>query len=165
MNATAARRQAINFRQTADDLWHLWNVVRLGQDPTGKTSVLNEKQKTLRMEGYLDSYLILIALAAEVMLKALSFIKTGKYKRIHDLKFLYDNLHPDTKGIVNELAHSRGFTRLEETFEKNKNVFLDWRYKMEAGSIRAEPSALGKALDILIDTYDQLEVSGITENE
>ena len=111
------------------------------------------------MEGYSDSWLILTALAVEIMLKVLSFMKTGDYDRTHNLKSLYDNLHPDTIEIVTELAQSRGITRLEEAFEENKNVFVDWRYKMEGGSISAAPSALGNAFDILIDAYDQLQVS------
>ena len=97
---------------------------------------------------------ILRAFATEIMLKVLSFKKTGHYKEVHDLRKLFDELDNDTKRIITDLETIHGIAPLEEILERHKGDFVEWRYLMNGNNVSAGFLDLDKALDILIKVYD-----------
>ena len=148
--------QVVSLRQVADDL-------QLGLNQIVKTGAPNpdtEKEKVARISGYFFATVILRALATELALKALSFKKTGRYRKDgkgHDLRTLFNDLDDDTKKIIDDLEGVYGVAPLEQILEKHRSDFVDWRYLMEADDIRVDLLDLDKALDILITLNNHKE--------
>ena len=155
MNVEKAMIQVTLFHLTANDLQNGANSV-VKDLPGGST----DAGLMARPTGYLFSAVILRALAAEIMLKVLSFKKTGQYRGGHDLKKLFDKLHDDTKKIIIDLGQRRGVVSLEQTLEKHKDDFVEWRYMMEAGDQNTNLLDLKQVLNILLEVYQHKDFSG-----
>ena len=148
--------QAISLRQVADDLQNNLNqMLKLSAQPfTGS------KEQMARGLGYLLSTVMLRALAAELILKALSCKKTGQYKKGkdgHDLLALFNDLDSSTKTIVAKLEDNHGIAPLEKILEKHRNDFVAWRYLAEAKTQNVGVLDLDKALTVLRNVYQHVD--------
>ena len=102
MNDGLAIFHAMALQVVANDLHTSLNS--LSNPKTYKSTP--EEQK--RLLGYSTSVLVLRALAVELTLKALAFRMTGKFKKIHDLLELYDDLGTDTQAIISKIEDIHG---------------------------------------------------------
>lgn len=96
---------------------------------------------------------VLRALAVELTLKALAFRRTGKFKKIHNLLELYDDLGTDTQAIISKIENIHGIAPVKRILEKHKNDFVDWRYltdMQDGGNMHADFPDIGRALDVLL---------------
>ena len=75
-----AKVQAVSLRRVADDLQDSPNQMTRLAD----THSITGKEKTARIAGYFFATVILRALATKLMLKFLSFKKTGQYRKNRD---------------------------------------------------------------------------------
>lgn len=150
-----------------------------GGDAQDLLSVLSEELKA-KLEGKsrpqdedlvrsIGSYWVVIsvlrALAAEIMLKALVYKKTGSYEETHNLEELFKNLqrvlqdvsNADTKKRIEDLEIQHKID-LRKTFEEHKGDFVAWRYVYENPGVRTKVPDMTKALEIL-DTLISDELS------
>ena len=114
------------------------------------------EQQAVRLWGYTVSTVMLRALATELILKALSFKKAGKYRKDrkgHDLLVLFKDLDCDTRKLVSKLAEAQGIMPLEQILGKHKDDFLAWRYVTEGGTQKVDVLDLDKAFHILMNAY------------
>ena len=141
--------QVISLRRVADDLQQGLNQIA----KTGSPDKSTEEERNARIAGYFFGTVILRALATELVLKVLSFKKTGRYRKDrtgHDLWVLFDDLDDDTKKVIGYLEGVHGVAPLERILEKHRGDFVDWRYLMEVGDKHIDLLDLDKALGILI---------------
>ena len=148
MDADLALTHVKSLRQIADELQQNLNQAV----PKGAAPSISGEQ-VVRILGYTTSMVILRAFATELMLKVLSFKKTGHYARGHDLRALFDDLDDDTKRIITDLGTIHGIAPLEQILERHKGDFVEWRYLMERNNASVGFLDLDKALDILIKVY------------
>lgn len=151
MNAEAAAFHATALRQVANDLQQSINQVR---EPKASGDLDWARWVT----GYTSSTLILRALATELMLKVLSYKRTGKFrakgKEGHDLRILFDDLDEETRQLIDDLASAHGFRPLEQILEKHRGDFVNIRYlMMQDGQSRADLQDLDKAFSILTAVF------------
>lgn len=149
MDLTIAIGQAIALRHVANELQQSLNQVA----PQGGSTVTDPTLVT-QMTGYFFSTVILRALATELLLKALSFRRTGTYERTHDLLDLFNALDSDTRNIITTLEGVHGIAPLERILEKHRGDFVEWRHLMEGGDHDTGLLDLDKALTILIAVYN-----------
>ena len=139
--------QAVSLRQVADDL----------QNDINQMTVDVQTIKMTRVLGYSLSMVMLRALATELMLKALSFKKTGQYRKDrngHDLLILFNDLDSETKKIVGAQESSQEIASLQQILEKHKDDFIEWRYIAEKeNGTPVDFLDLDKALLVLITVY------------
>lgn len=78
-----------------------------------------------------------IALACELYMKALSmnYDSNKEYIGVHNLKVLYDDLPDEIRKRIKSFFENRPVNgdSIEVFLQKNKNVFVDWRYTFEDG--------------------------------
>lgn len=90
--------------------------------------------------SYWVSAIVLRALAVEILLKALTYKKTGCYEKAHDLQKLFkdlnDALDADTKERIRDLEIQHK-TNLEKTLEKHRDDLVTFRYAYEKPGIKA----------------------------
>ena len=145
-------RQAVSLRRVADDLQNGLHQMTKGDGPT-----TSDADKTSRVLGYAVSMVMLRALATELLLKALAFKKTGRYRRKgrhgHDLLILFNDLDSDTKKIVAAQESSQGIAPLKQILEKHKDDFIKWRYVAESDGSTVGFLDLDKAFLVLIAVY------------
>ena len=100
--------------------------------------------------------MLLRAFATELMLKTLSFIKTGTYRtdrKGHDLLVLFDDLDCETKQLIRDLEEKHGIAPLAKILEKHRDDFVGWRYLGQLDGKHAHFWDLDKALGILIEVF------------
>ena len=136
-----------SLRTVADDLHRTLNLL------TGPKRYKGTPEEIVRITGYSASMVILRALAAEIVLKALCFKRTGRYKRIHDLHRLFRSLDSKTKAIITKLENSHGIAPVEKILKKHKHDFLEWRYLINDGNLQVDFLDLDNALRILLVVY------------
>ena len=147
LNIGVAAAQASAMRLVANDL-----LVSINQLESGEG-------QGLKLFGYSISAILLRAFATELMLKVLSSMKTGKYRKDkdgHNLRMLYNDLDCETKQLINELEDKHGIKPLEQILEKHKNDFVDWRYIGQPDGMQAHFWDLDKALFILTEVFNSL---------
>ena len=150
MNDGLAIFQAMALQVVANDLHVSLNSL---SNPKTYKSTDEEKKRLL---GYSTSMVVLRALAVELTLKALAFRRTGKFKKIHDLLELYDDLGTDTQAIISKIEDIHGVAPARRILEKHKNDFVDWRYliNMQDGdNIHVDFPDIGRALEVLLLVY------------
>ena len=150
MNDGLAIFQAMALQVVANDLHVSLNSL---SNPKTYKSTDEEKKRLL---GYSTSMVVLRALAVELTLKALAFRRTGKFKKIHDLLELYDDLGTDTQAIISKIEDIHGVAPVRRILEKHKNDFVDWRYliNMQDGdNIHVDFPDIGRALEVLLLVY------------
>ena len=143
--------QAVSLRRVADDLQHNLNRMAVKGVPP-----VTDKEQRKRLAGYTFAMVILRAFATELMLKALSFKKTGRYRKDrdgHDLLILFNDLDSDTRKIIAAQERLHGIAPLEQILEKHRGDFMEWRYLMEGEAREVGFLDLDKALLILIAVY------------
>lgn len=145
-----ALAQVISLRHVANELQKSLNQAI----PRGPAPSVADKDQAVRILGFTCSMVVLRAFATELMLKVLSFKKTGHYAKGHDLRALFDGLDGDIKKIITDLETIHGIAPLEQILERHKGDFVEWRYLMEGNSASANFLDLDKALDILIKVYN-----------
>ena len=147
------KAQAVSLRRVADDLQN-----SLNQMTNAAAQPITGKEQTARVWGYFLSSVMLRALATELMLKALSFKKTGQYRKNrggHDLLVLFNDLDNDTREIVAAQERSHGIAPLEQILEKHRGDFVEWRYPTEGDEgHQIDFLDLDKAVHILITVYE-----------
>ena len=145
---------AISLRVVANDLYQNFSqMVQMARE--GKLPA-DDKTQQSRMAGYAFSMVILRALATELTLKAISFKKTGQYrkdKKGHDLLILLNDLDDATKKIIAKVADSQGVAPLDQILSKHRGDFVNWRYPAEGGKIHVEFLDIDKALEVLMTVY------------
>ena len=142
------KAQAVALRRVADDIQN-----SLNQMTKAAVQPITGKEQIARVWGYFLSAVILRALATELMLKALSFKKTGQYRKDkdgHDLLVLFNDLDSDTRKIVATQERSQGIAPLEQILGKHKGDFVEWRYPTDGESLEVDLLDLDKALHILV---------------
>ena len=150
MNIDIALAQVISLRRTSDDLQRGLNILGSSQE--------NAQAQADRMFGYLLSAVILRALATELILKLISFRKTGDYKRCHDLLDLLNDLDSDTMTIVSDIETVRGVAPLTKILGRHKSDFVETRYLMESPNDWSVGLLdLNNALTVLLDVYKHKE--------
>ncbi len=149
--------RAVALQQTTKDLQNGLNQMDLKAIADSQEKERSgSKEKLARVAGYTFSIVILRALATEYALKALSFKKTGQYRKDlkgHDLLVLFNDLDFSTKEIIKDLEESHGVAPLQKILGKHRSDFLEWRYPAEGKELRTSFLDLEKALDILIIVY------------
>ena len=156
--------QVVCLRQTADDLQRCLN--QINPKAVEQAARLGKTEQSARIGGYFFSAVILRALATEITLKVLSSKKTGKYKKVHDLLILFNDLDSDTRKIVSDLEKSHGVRPLEKILGKHRDDFVEWRYPMESqGELKVDLLDLDKALNILITVYNHADFKRLCANK
>ena len=147
MNDGLVRFQALALQAVANDLH------------TSLNSLSNPKLLKVRMKsrnvffGYPISMVVLRALAVELTLKALAFRRTGKFKKIHNLLELYDDLGTDTQAIISNIENIHGIAPVRRILEKHITILLTGRYltdMQDGGNMHADFPDIGRALDVLL---------------
>ena len=160
MNDGLAIFQAMALQTVANDLHTSLNSLS-NQKTCGNTY---EEQK--RLLGYPTSMVLLRALAVELTLKALTFRMTGKFKKIHDLLKLYDDLGTDTQAIISKIEDLHEIAPVRRILEKHKNDFVGWRYLMDmqdGGNMRVKFPDIGQALKALLLVYEDKDFLAICD--
>lgn len=139
--------RAVGFRTTANDLQTLMNSLATG-------SVVTEQAKR-KLIGYFLSVTVLRALAAECMLKALAFARTGRFDHGHNLSALYEALDGKTRGCIEKTADSHGVASPKRVLKRHKDDFVDWRYPAD-GEQKTGLLDLDRTLSVLDTAYRQI---------
>ncbi len=150
-NPDVLAAQAVSLRRVADDLQD-----GLNQMTKSVVQTITGADKISRVLGYTLSMVMLRALATELLLKALAFKKTGRYRKDrdgHDLLILFNDLDSDTKKIVTAQESSQGIAPLKQILEKHKDDFIEWRYMAESDGSTVGFLDLDKAFLVLITVY------------
>ena len=146
-NVGVAVTQAGALRLVADDLLKSLNRMESSDGQFHK------------LFGYSVSAVLLRAFATELMLKTLSFMKTGEYRtdrKGHDLLVLFNDLDSETKQLIHGLEGIHGIAPLAQILEKHRDDFLDWRYLGDPDGMRVTFWDLDKALSILLAAFEAL---------
>ena len=144
LNVGVAVHQAAAMRLVADDLLKSLNRMESGDGQFHK------------LFGYTVSAVLLRAFATELMLKALSFVKTGKSRTDrngHDLLVLFNDLDSETKQMIRDLEEKHGIAPLAKILEKHRDDFVDWRYLGQPDGMQVHFWDLDKALGILMEVF------------
>ncbi len=150
-NVGVAVTQARAMRLVADDL-----LKSLSQMKSGDGQVH-------RLFGYTLSAVLLRAFATELMLKVLSFMKTGKYRKDmegHDLLVLFNDLDCETKQQICKLEGTHGIAPMAQILEKHRDDFVDWRYLGDIDGKHVDFWDLDKALFILMEVHQASQPPG-----
>ena len=123
-----------------------------------------------KLFGYSVSALLLRAFATELMLKTLSFVKTGAYRtggKGHDLRELFDDLDRETKSLIRDVEEKHGIAPLEKILEKHRDDFVGWRYigERELDDRQAHFWDLDKALGVLLEVFRASQLPGAGRHE
>ena len=151
MNLHVLVSQIRGLRRTADDL--LTEFDRSIQ-PSAKPATPDEKDRFVASVLVMP---ILRALAAELSLKAISIKQSGAFKKIHDLRALYDALDDDTRNRIEQKAAAKWMDPVQDTLTKHRTDFVNWRYAGEDKPLNTNPSDLDEAVDVLMAVYDEVE--------
>ena len=142
------RARALGFRTTANDLQTALNALT-----SGNTAAPANQMK---MFGYFLSITVLRALAAECMLKAISYERTGSFEHQHNLSALLEALDGKTRGLIERTADSQGVASPKRVLKRHRNDFVDWRYPSGEGQ-STDLLDLDKVLDVLDKVYARLK--------
>ena len=148
LNLGVAVTQANAMRLVANDL-----LISLSRMESGD----GQFQKIF---GYSVSAVLLRAFATELMLKSLSYMKTGKYRtdrKGHDLLVLFNDLDSETKQLINDHEEKHGIAPLAQILEKHRDDFVDWRYIGQPDGMQVHFWDLDKALGILMSVFKSLQ--------
>ena len=152
MNSELAVAQVVSLRMTSDDLQNSLNQISRTHSPSA-----TDREYAARLTGYFLSIVILRSLATEIMLKVLSFRKTGRYRKDnkgHDLLVLFNDLDGEIREIIAKLEYSHGIAPLAQILGKHRVDFIEARYVMESEQKwHVDLLDLDKALTILIELY------------
>ena len=140
--------RAIGFRVTANDLQVLMNSLAKGP-------VIAEQAKG-KIFGYFLSVTVLRALAAECMLKAIAFARTGRFEHGHNLSALYEALDGKTRGFIEKTADSNGVASPKRVLKRHRDDFVDWRYPAD-GDQKTDLLDLDRTLSVLDMAYRQID--------
>ena len=135
---------AMGFRVTANDLQDTMN--RLTSGGTVRTGA------ETKLYGYFLFVAVLRGLAAECMLKAIAFARTGSFEHRHNLSHLYEGLDGAAKGFIERLADSHGVASPKRVLRRHRNDFVEWRYPAGANR-RTDLLDLDRVLEVLNTAY------------
>ncbi|MEO1096423.1 MAG: hypothetical protein AAFX57_01555 [Bacteroidota bacterium] len=110
--------------------------------------------------GLYQSSVVILVLATEIGLKAILKLTVGQFKRIHDLKKLYDSMPEVHREGISKIFNSKienSDCTLDSVLKKHRKLFTDFRYL--EGSINITPSLpqLNSALDSMINYYNEIK--------
>ena len=151
MNLHVLVSQIRGLRRTADDL--LTEFDRTIQ-PSARPATPDEKDRFFASVLVMP---ILRALAAELSLKAIAFKRSGAFKKIHNLRALYDLLDDDTRNRIEQKAAAKWMDPVRDILTKHKTDFVDWRYAGEDKLLNTNPSDLDEAVGVLMAVYEEVE--------
>ena len=109
-----------------------------------------------KLFGYAVSAVLLRAFATELMLKTLSFVKTGTFRtdrKGHDLLVLFDDLDCETKNLIHDVEEKHGIAPLAKILKKHRDDFVGWRYIGEPDGKHVHFWDLDKALGVLLEVF------------
>ncbi len=120
-----------------------------------------EQRDGVWREGTNIAVPVLLALAAEIGLKAWHRSEGNKVPKTHDLLDLFDTLGekarrrlqdkmPEVPGEIPEFPVYPG---IRDALRQNKDIFTRWRYAYEHNSVTAETGVLRAALKAIVDAY------------
>lgn len=152
MNLHVLLSQIRGLRRTADDL--LTEFDRRIQ-PSAKPATPDETDRFVASVLVMP---ILRALAAELSLKAISFKRSGVFKKTHDLRTLYDALDEDARNRIEQKAAAKRMDSVQGTLTNHRADFVDWRYAGEEDkTLNTNPSDLDEAVGVLMAVYEEVE--------
>ena len=151
MNLHVLESQIRGLRRTADDLFAQF---KRSIQPEASPPTPDEQDRFLASVLVMP---ILRALAAELSLKAISIMRSGAFRKTHDLRALYDALDDDTRKRIERKAAAKWMDSVQSTLTKHRDDFVDWRYAGEDKPLNTDPSDLDEAVGILMVVYDEVE--------
>ena len=93
---------------------------------------INPSEGYVQPLGYMLSFLIIQALAAETAIKASQVLKLGRFTHGHDLLKLFEKLPDDMQQSINVVYQTlvpNG--QIKDVLRKHRSDFEDWRYVYE----------------------------------
>ena len=153
MNLHVLESQVRGLRRTADDLLTEFNRAI---QPSAQPSSPDEEDRFVAAVLVMP---ILLALAAELSLKAISIKRFGKFRKTHDLRALYEALDDDTRNRIEQRAAAKRMDPVRDTLSKHRADFVDWRYAGENKALNANPSDLDEAVEVLMAVYEEAETT------
>lgn len=123
--------------------------IRLSQIVNSQPDGHFSEPQVKELFGLTVSSVILKAYSAELLLKFMSFKKTGDFKRIHNLSDLYDDLDDDTKKLIADTAVQHGVAPVDQILANHKDDFIEWRYVFENPQKSVGFIDLDKAMEVL----------------
>ncbi len=155
MSLDVLEAQVSGLRLVADDLKMAFNRII---QPSPRPATPDENDRFIASVMVMP---IVIALAAELSLKAISIKRSGRpdgYKPTHDLSELYGELDDDTRSRIEQKAASESMASIERTLAEHKNDFVSWRYAGEEDMpLNTDPFSLAEAIAILRFVYEEIE--------
>ena len=112
-------------------------------------------------DGTFVAFPVLLALAAEIGLKAWYRIEGNPGPKTHDLLKLFDGLGENTQRrledkmpeIPSDIPIWPAYPGIRDALRQNKDVFTEWRYAHEHDGLIAQTAFLKTALKAIVDTY------------
>ena len=151
MNLHVLESQVRGLRRTADDLLAEFDRAI---EPSAPPLSADEQDRFVAAVLVMP---ILRALAAELSLKAISFKRSGGFRKTHDLRTLYEELDEDSRSRIEQRAAARRTNAVRDTLTKHRTDFVDWRYAGEDKTLNTNPSDLDEAVEILMAVYEETE--------
>ena len=153
MNLDRAIDQVVALRVTARDLYASYDTQP--QVPTAANPIL--PLGAPRITGYLVALIVLRSLATEIALKAISYKRTQRHLREHDLLLLYDDLDEDIRHVIEQVGSKHDIASVRDTLKAHKDDYVNWRYLGEGGD-RAEPDLveLDGVIGVLLEVFRRL---------
>ena len=116
--------------------------------------------------GYLLSFLVLQALAAETAIKASQVLRLGYFIHGHDLLELFKELPSDLQQSINIVYQA--FVpdgQIKDVLTKHRNDFENWRYMYELkDGVSVDFLELPVATQAIIFNFDVISVDKTTSN-
>ncbi|MXX16509.1 MAG: hypothetical protein F4Z52_04645 [Gammaproteobacteria bacterium] len=119
-----------------------------------KDQVISEQSKG-KLFSYFLSITVLRGLAAECLLKAIAFARSGRYDRGHNLSALYEALDGETRGFIEKTADSHGIASPKRVLKRHRDDFVAWRYPTGEEQ-HSDLLDLDRTLSVLDAVYRQI---------
>ena len=123
---------------------------------------INQSEGYVQPLGYMLSFVVLQALAAETAIKATQVLKLGYFTRGHDLLKLFKEIPAEMRQSVNVVYQALvPGGQIEDVLTKHRSDFEDWRYMFEL-----KDGSNVNFLDLLVAThaiilnFDAISVDG-----
>ena len=110
----------------------------------------------LRRRALVQVVVIMTSFAIEMGLKAIMSKERVSFRKIHDLRALYDRVPDRIRLHIDDVARREGVS-MNGVCEAHSNSFTDWRYaadERQSGAFHADPYALLNAAFAAIHVYE-----------
>ena len=152
------------FQTTADDLQNGINRLTrsLGKIPDREIILDIPSREYTRVSGYSCASVILRALAAECVRKAIAFKTSGNFRTDrdgHNLEVIFDDLTDPVKALISKCARKEGLRSPKEILTEHRVDFVDWRYPTADNETRnVNVLDLPKTVGLLMRVYKHYDL-------